>query len=82
MGYILPVQTSQYADYHQRVQPTQKKADQVESAFKVQLDRKHQELSATYERYYRNRPEPQKPIDLPLDSSLITGRGRHINKYV
>ena len=42
MGYILPVQTSQYADYHQRVQPTQKKADQVESAFKVQLDRKHQ----------------------------------------
>ncbi|MFD1415334.1 hypothetical protein [Oceanobacillus jeddahense] len=82
MGYILPVQTSQYTDYHQRVQPTQKKADHVESAFKVQLDRKHQELSATYDRFYRNRPEPQKPLDLPLDSSLITGKGRYVNKYV
>ncbi|MFD1066018.1 hypothetical protein [Oceanobacillus locisalsi] len=82
MGYILPVQTSQYVDYHQRIQPAQKKADHVEAPFKVQLERRHQELNATYDRFYRNRPEPQKPLNVPLDASLLTGKGKHVNKYV
>ncbi|WP_152657319.1 hypothetical protein [Oceanobacillus sp. CFH 90083] len=82
MGYIIPVQNSQYVDYHQRIQPAQKRSHQIEASFKVQLERRHQELSATYERYYRNRPEPQKPLDLPLDSSFIIGKGRYINQYV
>ena len=82
MGYILPVQTSQYVDYQQRIQPAQKKEHYIEGSFKVQLDRRHQELSATYDRYYRNRSELRKPIDLPLDASLITGKGRYINKCV
>lgn len=82
MGYILPVQSSQYVDYQQRIQPAKKKDHYIESSFKVQLERRHQELSSTYDRYYRNRPEPQAPLDLPLDASLITGKGRYVNKYV
>lgn len=82
MGYILPIQNSQYIDYQQRLQPTQRKDHHIEGSFKVQLERRHQELSATYDRYYRNRSEPQKPLELPLDSSLITGKGRYVNKYI
>lgn len=82
MSYILPVQNFQYQDYHQRMRSAQKDKHHIERLFKVQLDRRHQEISATHDRYYFNREEPKAPMELPLDSSLITGKGRYFNWYV
>lgn len=76
MGYILPVNHYQYQDYHTRMNRVRQNGTKnVDQAFKVILEKQHENVRSKYQRYYERSPKlsPQ---------SLEHGKGQNFQTFV
>lgn len=83
MGYILPVQQYQYNDYQKRVVKEKQNPQFIDKAFKVILEKQHQDISGEYDRLNKTKLQNVTPkqTDEKLFESL-TGKGRHFNEGI
>ena len=89
MGYILPIQQHEYADYQRRMVTRKRTITSVEKPYKTVLRTKYEELKHEEER--RNQGlEAMRPTKAPISSYVdmdevfteITGLGHFVNERV
>ena len=83
MGYILPVENYQYNDYQRRVIREKQNIYQIQSPFKVVLERQHQEISTSFDsrsRFAEKSAVPRRPPEELYGA--LTGKGRHFSELI
>ena len=87
MGYIMPVDRYQYANYQEWMRTRPSSVSAVDPAFRVVLERKYEAMIREYDRVSPNinRRVPNRPVrSNAVDRAYaeITGKGKKFNTIV
>lgn len=83
MGYILPIQQYQYRDYQNRITEEKKNPQFIDKAFKVILEKQHEEIAHNYDRLNESGNQmvsPRRTDDKLFET--LTGKGSKFSKSI